>query len=131
MTDTQVSEFRVHVRFDGRSYEFSSTDLDLGNLSSDQDITERIAQELGIDVGQLSNYVVDRAETGNVTLRPQAVFGALFDIIRTDAEIEEAYNKASDAVNSGSRYPGMSYEEGWRDAITWLTDQTLDIEEML
>ena len=70
-----TQEFQVHVRYDGRSYEFSNTQLDLGDLSSDNDIKAKVAGHLNTPVDQFRNYVVDRHENGNVTLRPQAVFG--------------------------------------------------------
>lgn len=70
-----TQEFQVHVRFEGHSYEFPNTQLDLGDLSSDQAIKDRVAQELNTNAAQFNNYVVDRHENGNVTLRPQAVFG--------------------------------------------------------
>lgn len=39
----------------------------------------------------------------------------------SELEINEAIYKASDVANEGgSRYPGMSYEEGIRDALTWV-----------
>lgn len=75
MADIQVSEFQVHIRFDGRSYEFSSVELDLGDLSTNDQVRDRVAQRLGIEPRQLSNYVVERAENSNITIRPQAVFG--------------------------------------------------------
>ena len=70
-----TQEFQVHVRFDGRSYEFSNTQLDLGELSGDNEVKSRVATELGTTAEQFRNYVVDRHENGNITLRPQAVFG--------------------------------------------------------
>ena len=37
-------------------------------------------------------------------------------------EIEEAISKCSQAGEEGSRFPGMSYEEGVRYAIEWLEE---------
>jgi hypothetical protein len=44
------------------------------------------------------------------------------EIVRTVSEIEAADNEAAARVDEGSRYPAMSYEEGVRDALRWVTD---------
>lgn len=64
--------FAIHVRYDGRSYEFGAGQLDVGELSTDAEILAAVGQELN---GDLTGYVVDRAQTGDITVRPQAVFG--------------------------------------------------------
>lgn len=39
----------------------------------------------------------------------------------TDKEIETVLNLAQDSISEGtSRYRGMTYEEGIRDAIDWI-----------
>ncbi|QDP52301.1 MAG: hypothetical protein Unbinned4162contig1001_1 [Prokaryotic dsDNA virus sp.] len=39
----------------------------------------------------------------------------------TESEITETMDKASDVANEGgSQYPGMTYEEGVRDALSWV-----------
>jgi len=65
----------VHIRFDGRSFDIPLTDLDVGALSSDSEIKRSLAAYLNIPVGKLRDYTVDRHETGNFTVRPEAVFG--------------------------------------------------------
>lgn len=42
----------------------------------------------------------------------------------TKAEIDEVLNQAADAIDQGSRFGGMSYEEGVRAGIEWVTGQT-------
>lgn len=64
----------LHLRFDGRSYDATFDALDIGDLSSDAEVREAVAQHFDVPVSKLSNYSVDRAE-GNITLRPQAEFG--------------------------------------------------------
>lgn len=39
---------------------------------------------------------------------------------RTEDEIGEMENWACEGFNSGTRYPGMSYEQGVMDALHWL-----------
>ena len=68
----EVQQATVHVRYDGRSYEFDATVLDIGELNTDEEILTQVAAELGAD--NLRGFVVDR-DAGNFTVRPQAVFG--------------------------------------------------------
>lgn len=35
-------------------------------------------------------------------------------------EIQDMRDKAANACHKGSKYPGMSYEEGLRDALEWV-----------
>lgn len=44
---------------------------------------------------------------------------------RSTEEIDNVVNDAWDSINEGSsRYPGMSYEEGVRAALDWVTGET-------
>jgi hypothetical protein len=65
----------VHIRFDGRSLDVPQGDLDIGAASSDNEIKRALARYLEIHDGKLRDYVVDRYDTGNMTVRPEAVFG--------------------------------------------------------
>jgi hypothetical protein len=42
-------------------------------------------------------------------------------IIRTDEEIESIYEQARQGEANGSKFPGMSYEEGIVALLDWLT----------
>ncbi len=65
----------VHVRVEGQSRDIPFADLDLGEGSTSSEVKRAVARYLGLRESQLSDYVVDRHETGNWTVRPQAVFG--------------------------------------------------------
>ena len=65
----------LHIRFDGKSADIPLGDLDVGRVSSDSDIKLAIARYLDVPVEKFLHYVVDRHETGNLTVRPEAVFG--------------------------------------------------------
>ncbi len=65
----------LHVRFDGRSLDIPLSDLDVGQLSSSHEIKQAVANYLDVPAGKLRHYVVDRHDTGNLTVRPEAVFG--------------------------------------------------------
>ncbi len=56
----------------------------------------------------------------------------MYDIKPTDVEIDEQLNKAYEQEEKGgSKWPGMSYEQGVRTAIDWITGNTdeLPIED--
>ncbi len=65
----------LHIRFDGRSFDIPLSDLDVGTLSSDADVKRALAGYLNVVVEKFRDYTVDRHETGNLTVRPEAVFG--------------------------------------------------------
>ena len=66
----------LHIRFESRSIDVPLQDIDLGNLSSDQEIKIAAARHLSQPVSKFAAYAVDKnTETGDITLRPQAIFG--------------------------------------------------------
>ncbi|MHC4401481.1 MAG: hypothetical protein ACYTG0_17555 [Planctomycetota bacterium] len=65
----------LHIRFDGRSFDIPLADLDVGTLSTDADVKRALAGYLSVPEAKFRDYVVDRHETGNLTVRPEAVFG--------------------------------------------------------
>jgi hypothetical protein len=65
----------VHVRFEGRSLDVPQADLDVGAASSDNDVKRALARHLQTPEEKLRDYVIDRHDTGNMTVRPEAVFG--------------------------------------------------------
>lgn len=49
------------------------------------------------------------------------------NIIRTEQEIWDLLNQCMDSENTGaSNYPSMSYEQGIKAAIEWITGDTND-----
>jgi hypothetical protein len=65
----------VHIRFDGRSLDIPQGDLDVGSASSDNEIKRALARYLEVAEAKLRDYVIDRHDTGNMTVRPEAIFG--------------------------------------------------------
>jgi hypothetical protein len=65
----------IHVRFAGRSFDVPTAQFDLGVGSSDREVKAALAQHLEVPVARLNDYVVDRHANGNLTVRPEAVFG--------------------------------------------------------
>lgn len=65
----------VHVRFEGQSFDVAEAKLGVATDSSDSLIKERLGQHLDIAQERLSNYVIDRRPSGDVIIRPEAVYG--------------------------------------------------------
>ncbi len=77
MTHTLNAAFlpAVHVRFEGRSQRLTVAQLGIAANATDADIKNAVARFFDVSIGRMHAYVVERHENGNVTLRPEAVFG--------------------------------------------------------
>jgi hypothetical protein len=75
MADARTIDPVAHIRFDGRSRDILLADLDVSTASSDAAIRRALARYLELPEAKLRDYVIDRHETGNLTIRPEAVFG--------------------------------------------------------
>ena len=42
------------------------------------------------------------------------------DVVRSEEEIARVDNWAAESLDNGSRYPGMTYEQGIMDILAWL-----------
>jgi len=65
----------VHVRFEGRSLDVPVEALALGPDATDQEVRRAVARYLETPEVRLHHHVVDRHPNGNLTVRPEAVFG--------------------------------------------------------
>ena len=65
----------IHVRFEGRSQRLNAAQLGLSANASDLSIKQAVAHNLDVATAQLKFHVVERHENGNITVRPEAVFG--------------------------------------------------------
>jgi hypothetical protein len=65
----------AHVRFEARSLDVPLTQLRLAEQADDAEVRRSVARFLEIPEGRLAGYVIDRHENGNLTVRPEAVFG--------------------------------------------------------
>lgn len=65
----------LHVRYAGRSFDVPLSLLDAGPGSDDGQVKRMLARHLEMHESKLIDYVVDRHPNGNMTLRPEAVFG--------------------------------------------------------
>ena len=73
--DRERDDRMLHVRFEGASRDIPCRDLDLGALSSDNDVREALADYLDVPVRKFRAYVIERHDNGNITVRPEATFG--------------------------------------------------------
>jgi len=71
----QYQERVVHVRFEGQSWDIAFGVLDVGDGSRDQDVRQALALYFDVLVRKFTPYVVERHANGNITVRPEAVFG--------------------------------------------------------
>ncbi len=75
MAEKLLNEPLLHVRFDGRSRDVPLRELDLGAHPGDEQIKQALAALLDVPASRLRDHVIDRHPTGNLTVRPEAVFG--------------------------------------------------------
>ena len=65
----------VHIRFEGRSFDINEHQLGVTTGMNDTAIKERLAQHLDVGLNQFQSYVVDRRPSGDIIVRPEAVYG--------------------------------------------------------
>jgi hypothetical protein len=65
----------VHIRFEGRSLDVTEAQLEIAALMNDLAVKERVSRHLDVNVNRLSAYVVDRRPSGDLIVRPEAVYG--------------------------------------------------------
>ena len=65
----------IHVRFQGRSYDITQNQISLDLEMSDVAIKERLAQHFDVNVKSFESYIIDRRSSGDLIVRPEAVYG--------------------------------------------------------
>ena len=65
----------VHVRFEGRSLDYNEAVIGINASMSDAEIKSRVAMHLDVARTKLDFYVVDRSPSGDLIVRPEAVYG--------------------------------------------------------
>jgi hypothetical protein len=69
------SQPTIHVRHDGRSYDFTPAQLGVPADAADVDVHEALARHFDTARHAFRAYVVERHRNGSLTVRPEAVFG--------------------------------------------------------
>lgn len=65
----------VHIRFEGRSYDVTESQLGVTAGMNDSTIKERLAQHFDVNRNCFDSYVLDRRPSGDLIVRPEAVYG--------------------------------------------------------
>lgn len=65
----------IHVRFEGNSVEYTGDALALNGNSSNQEVLSTLARLMDVEASRFSDYVVDRRPSGDIVVRPEAVYG--------------------------------------------------------
>ena len=65
----------LHVRYEGNSRDIALEILGIGMESADEAVRSAVAAFLDQPVAKLDRLVVERHANGNLTLRPEALFG--------------------------------------------------------
>lgn len=68
----------LHLTFQSNSHDINMVDLDIGDLSTDNEIRHAVANHLSQPVSKFAVLRVERnTETGDITMRPEASWGAV------------------------------------------------------
>jgi hypothetical protein len=71
-----VVDRQVHIFYDNQAWDLAFDDLDVGMLSTDNEIKAKVAEALNVPLVKLANFRVQKnEETQSVDVRPNAVFG--------------------------------------------------------
>ena len=66
----------IHIRYDGESYTLTFNDLEIDNTAPDNTIKSAIVEYLNLlDNDAFDKYVIEHHDNGDITVRPEAVFG--------------------------------------------------------
>lgn len=65
----------VHIRFRGASRDIEAASVGITATSREPEIRLALARFLEVSEAALTGHVIERHASGNVTLRPEAVFG--------------------------------------------------------
>ncbi|GBE95220.1 hypothetical protein [Nostoc cycadae] len=65
----------VHIRFEGRSVDVAERQLGIVAQMNDVAVKEQVARHLDVNSDRLSAYIVDRRSSGDLIIRPEAVYG--------------------------------------------------------
>jgi hypothetical protein len=65
----------VHIRFEGKSFGLPESQIGLHLGMSDSKIKEHLANYFDVNVDKFRYYVVDRRPSGDLIVRPEAVYG--------------------------------------------------------
>lgn len=65
----------AHIRFRGTSRDVELASLGIERIARTDEVRARVARLLEVDERELAGHVIEVHENGNITVRPEAVFG--------------------------------------------------------
>ena len=65
----------VHIRFEGRSYDVTENQVGITESMTDAAIKQQLARHFEVKSDRFKNYVCDRRPSGDLIVRPEAVYG--------------------------------------------------------
>lgn len=65
----------VHIRFEGQSFDVAESQVGISNGMNDIAVKERLANHLDVNRNRLESYIIDRRPSGDLIVRPEAVYG--------------------------------------------------------
>ncbi|MBD2213942.1 hypothetical protein H6G27_29340 [Nostoc linckia FACHB-104] len=65
----------VHIRFEGRSVDVTETQIGINTGMNDVAVKEQVARHLDVNCDRLEAYIIDRRPSGDLIVRPEAVYG--------------------------------------------------------
>jgi hypothetical protein len=65
----------VHIRFEGRSLDVAESQLGIVAGMDDTLVKEHVSRHLEVSTNRLSDYIIDRRPSGDLIIRPEAVYG--------------------------------------------------------
>lgn len=65
----------IHVRMNGISDTFNFSRLGIFQASTDREIRESLARYFNREFSAFDEMVIERHANGNITVRPEAIFG--------------------------------------------------------
>lgn len=68
-------ERSVHVRFKGQSWTLALMVLNLHEPFGPDDVRQALARYFDVAAQEFAPYVIEQYANGNITVRPEAVFG--------------------------------------------------------
>ncbi len=65
----------VHIRFEGRSYDITEHQIGITESMNDTAIKQHLARHFDVSADRFKDYVCDRRPSGDLIIRPEAVYG--------------------------------------------------------
>ncbi len=75
LANEQATSGLLHLRFQGRSRDIALDTLAINAATPDDEVKMAVAQFLDVALVSFDATVIERHANGNLTLRPEAVFG--------------------------------------------------------